>query len=145
MKKGGLLDYLFSFRLVRLAQYMAMPLTTAVQLFKFCQCLSVWLTKRISKHVVDDWYSTHVRQIIDFILSEIHTQETKVSARLSQQLAITEFELSGSGHRPIYREQFLDINLSPEAVKEREALRNVDKLLTKKVSSSVDVLVCFSF
>lgn len=63
--------------------------------------------------------------------------------RLSQQLAITEFEFGGFGHRPVVREQLLDISLSPEAIKEREALQNIDRLLSKKASAKVCAVVPF--
>uniref|UniRef100_A0A8R1Y7L1 PNPLA domain-containing protein n=1 Tax=Onchocerca volvulus TaxID=6282 RepID=A0A8R1Y7L1_ONCVO len=131
MKKNRFLDYIYSFRVMQLAHYMTLPLTAAYQWFKFCQCLSAWLTARITRRIVDDWQSMRVKHIIDFILNEIHLQGTKVSARFSQQLTITEIEFSGIDQRSFVQEQ-LNINLSSEAIKEREVLRSIDRLLSKK-------------
>lgn len=58
--------------------------------------------------------------------------------RLSQQLAITEVEFTEVGQEPIVREQF-NINLSAEAIEEKEALRSIDNLLSKTALSSVVV------
>uniref|UniRef100_A0A0N5CLE0 PNPLA domain-containing protein n=1 Tax=Thelazia callipaeda TaxID=103827 RepID=A0A0N5CLE0_THECL len=129
---GGFLGYIRSFRVVKLANYATLPLTTVFQLLKFCQCLSSWLAIRITKHIIDDWYSMRIKHLVEFIINELDAQGAKVSARLSQQLAITEFEFSGIGQRPVVREQVLDISLSSEAIKEREALQNMDRLLSKK-------------
>uniref|UniRef100_A0A0R3RLS1 PNPLA domain-containing protein n=1 Tax=Elaeophora elaphi TaxID=1147741 RepID=A0A0R3RLS1_9BILA len=138
MKKNWFLDYIRSFRIVQLAHYITLPLTATYQWFKFCQCLSIWLAVRITKCIADDWQSMKVQHIIDFILNEIHAQETKVSARLSQQLAITEVEFTGADQRLVVGEEF-NISLSSEAIEEREALRSIDRLLSKAALSSVKV------
>lgn len=52
-------------------------------------------------------------------------------SRFSQQLTITEIEFSGIDQRSFVQEQ-LNINLSSEAIKEREVLRSIDRLLSKK-------------
>ncbi|KAL4003092.1 Patatin-like phospholipase family protein [Acanthocheilonema viteae] len=130
------LDYIRSFRVVQLAHYVTLPLTIAYQWFKFCQRLSTWLATRITRRIADDWYSMKVRHIIDFILNEIHAQEAKISARLSQQLAITKVELTGVGQQPIVREQ-LNMNLLSEAIEEKETLRSIDKLSSQTALSYV--------
>ncbi|EJD75592.1 IPLA-3 protein [Loa loa] len=130
IKKNWFLDHIRSFRIVQLAHYMTLPLTAVYQWFRFCHCLSTWLSSRITKRIADDWHSMGVKHILDFIMNEIHSQEAKVSARLSQQLAITEIEFSGIGQQPIIREQ-LKVNLSSEAIKESEALRSIDRLLSE--------------
>uniref|UniRef100_A0A915PW14 PNPLA domain-containing protein n=1 Tax=Setaria digitata TaxID=48799 RepID=A0A915PW14_9BILA len=139
MKKSYFLDYIRSFRVVRLAKFVTLPLTAGYQLLKFCQCLSAWLAARITKRITDDWHSMRVKHIIDFILNEIHTQGVKLSARLSQQLTITEVELSVARQQPIFYEQLYDINLSFEGIKEHETLRSIDRLLSKTLLSSAKV------
>lgn len=145
MKKNWFLDYIRSFRVIQLAHYMTFPLTVAYQWFKFCLCLSTWLTVRITRHMTEDWHSVQVKHILDFILNEIHVQEVKVSARLSQQLAITEVHFYGTNQHPVVREQ-LNVNLSSEAIKEKEVLGFMDRLLSKTTLSCVkgnsDVFSC---
>ncbi|VDN91779.1 unnamed protein product [Brugia pahangi] len=136
MKKNWFLDYIRSFRVIQLAHYMTFPLTVAYQWFKFCLCLSTWLTVRITRHMTEDWHSVQVKRILDFILNEIHVQEAEVSARLSQQLAITEVHFYGTNQHPVVREQ-LNVNLSSEAIKEKEVLGFMDRLLSKTTLSCV--------
>uniref|UniRef100_A8Q7G9 Uncharacterized protein n=2 Tax=Brugia TaxID=6278 RepID=A8Q7G9_BRUMA len=77
--------------------------------------------------MTEDWHSVQVKHILDFILNEIHVQEVKVSARLSQQLAITEVHFYGTNQHPVVREQ-LNVNLSSEAIKEKEVLGFMDRV-----------------
>uniref|UniRef100_A0AAF5PQ10 PNPLA domain-containing protein n=1 Tax=Wuchereria bancrofti TaxID=6293 RepID=A0AAF5PQ10_WUCBA len=145
MKKNWFLDYIRSFRVIQLAHYMTLPLTAIYQWSKFCLCLSTWLTVRITRHMTEDWLSVKVKHILDFILNEIHVQEAKVSARLSQQLAITEVHFYGTNQQCVVQEQ-LNVNLSWEAIKEKEVLGSMDRLLSKTtlsyVKGSSDVFSC---
>uniref|UniRef100_A0A1I8E903 PNPLA domain-containing protein n=1 Tax=Wuchereria bancrofti TaxID=6293 RepID=A0A1I8E903_WUCBA len=115
MKKNWFLDYIRSFRVIH---------------------LSTWLTVRITRHMTEDWLSVKVKHILDFILNEIHVQEAKVSARLSQQLAITEVHFYGTNQQCVVQEQ-LNVNLSWEAIKEKEVLGSMDRLLSKTTLSYV--------
>ncbi len=58
--------------------------------------------------------------------------------RLSQQLAITEVHFYGTNQHPVVREQ-LNVNLSSEAIKEKEVLGFMDRLLSKTTLSCVKV------
>lgn len=127
--ESRLWGYLLSFRVFHWLRTATVTIKLPFEiLFIMCKNVANWLAGLKTT----DWLSGRLQLVVDFLLKEVEKQRAIYSARLTCQLAITELDVTNAGRYHERREQVLNINLSPEAQLELDALRRRDSLISSK-------------
>uniref|UniRef100_A0A0K0ESS7 triacylglycerol lipase n=1 Tax=Strongyloides stercoralis TaxID=6248 RepID=A0A0K0ESS7_STRER len=132
-KELQLMEYLTSFKVVKLISYFVKPSIKPIE-----QLITIIINVRkwISEYNLNDYFTTIFSQTFDFLWNEIYKQKANYTDKMSYQVVLTGFD--SKTHYVYVKEKEKQVSLSPEAIMELKLLRQCD-LMKKKVARKTSV------
>ncbi|CEF59390.1 Patatin/Phospholipase A2-related domain and Acyl transferase/acyl hydrolase/lysophospholipase domain-containing protein [Strongyloides ratti] len=132
-KESQLMEYLTSFRVVKLITYFVKP---SIKPFEQLITIIINVRKWISDYNLSDYFTARFSQIFDFLWNEIYKQKANYTDKMSYQVVLTGFD--SKRHYVYVKEKEKQVSLSPEAIMELKLLRQCD-LMKRKVLRKVSL------